>query len=94
MIRTLISIYFKFSEVLKQHLLPNVICSAVIQGRAKSQNVLENYLNLTRTPEGKVFVDDAQVVRADVMTSNGVLHVIDAVLVPDDGEKKLSVDKF
>ena len=32
-----------------------------------------------------MFVDDAQVVRADVMGTNGVLHVIDTVLVPDDG---------
>ena len=76
-------------EVLKQHLLPNVICSEVIQGRAKSRNVLSNVLNLTRTEDGKVFVDDAQVIRADVMATNGVMHIVDAVLVPDDGGLEL-----
>nr|KAG5705889.1 hypothetical protein BaRGS_030779 [Batillaria attramentaria] len=72
------------ANVLKQHVLPNTICSAVIRGRVKSRNLLDNYLNLTRNDDGKVFVDDAQVVRADVMATNGVMHVIDDVLVPDD----------
>jgi uncharacterized surface protein with fasciclin (FAS1) repeats len=27
-------------------------------------------------------VDDAKVVKADVMASNGVIHVIDAVILP------------
>ena len=76
-------------EVLKQHLLPNVICSEVIQGRAKSRNLLSNFLNLTRSDDGKVFVDDAQVIRADVMATNGVMHIVDAVLVPDDGGLEL-----
>ena len=75
--------------MLKQHLLPNVICSEVIQGRAKSRNLLSNFLNLTRSDDGKVFVDDAQVIRADVMATNGVMHIVDAVLVPDDGGLEL-----
>ena len=29
-----------------------------------------------------VFVDNARVVKADVAASNGVIHVIDAVLLP------------
>ena len=32
---------------------------------------------------GKVMVDGATVVSADVMASNGVIHVIDKVLMPD-----------
>ena len=31
---------------------------------------------------GKVYVDGAQVVKADVMASNGVIHVINKVLIP------------
>jgi uncharacterized surface protein with fasciclin (FAS1) repeats len=31
---------------------------------------------------GKVMVNDAQVVQADVGASNGVIHVIDKVLLP------------
>lgn len=80
-------------KVLRHHLLPNVICSAVIKGRVKSRNVLDNYLNLTRTDDGKLFVDDAQVVRTDVMAANGVMHVIDAVLVPDNALDMIKMAK-
>ncbi|PVD23484.1 hypothetical protein C0Q70_16756 [Pomacea canaliculata] len=73
------------TKVLKHHLLPNVICSGVIlQGSASTPNLLGNALNLTRTEDGKLFVNDVQVVRADVMATNGVLHIIDEVLIPDD----------
>jgi uncharacterized surface protein with fasciclin (FAS1) repeats len=32
--------------------------------------------------DGKVMVDNAQVVRTDIMASNGVIHVIDTVVIP------------
>jgi uncharacterized surface protein with fasciclin (FAS1) repeats len=32
--------------------------------------------------DGKVMVNDATVVKADVQASNGVIHVIDTVLLP------------
>jgi len=34
--------------------------------------------------EGTVLVNDAKVVKADVLASNGVIHVIDTVLLPKD----------
>lgn len=33
--------------------------------------------------DGKVMVDNATVVKADVMASNGVIHVIDTVILPE-----------
>ena len=32
--------------------------------------------------DGKVYVNGAQVVTADIVTSNGVIHVIDSVMLP------------
>jgi uncharacterized surface protein with fasciclin (FAS1) repeats len=32
--------------------------------------------------DGKVFVNGAQVVTSDIVASNGVIHVIDGVLMP------------
>lgn len=37
----------------------------------------------------KVMINDANVIKADVMTSNGVIHVIDAVLLPSDVKASL-----
>ncbi len=37
-----------------------------------------------RVENGRIRVDDATVVTADVRASNGVIHVIDRVLLPED----------
>jgi uncharacterized surface protein with fasciclin (FAS1) repeats len=39
---------------------------------------------ITITTDGGVMVNDASVIATDVMASNGVIHVIDAVLLPPD----------
>jgi uncharacterized surface protein with fasciclin (FAS1) repeats len=31
---------------------------------------------------GKVMIDQANIVKTDIVTSNGVIHVIDAVILP------------
>jgi uncharacterized surface protein with fasciclin (FAS1) repeats len=41
--------------------------------------------------DGSVFVNDAQVVIADVLISNGVVHVIDSVLSPESASPRSSV---
>ncbi len=33
--------------------------------------------------DGSVFVDDAKVVKTDIETTNGVIHVIDTVIIPN-----------
>lgn len=40
---------------------------------------------------GDVFINDAQVLVADLTADNGVVHIIDAVLVPDDSPEIFSV---
>ena len=67
------------------HILPSVICSAVIQGDAKTPNMLKKYTNLTRDGNDKLYADGAQIVTADLMATNGVLFIIDEVLLTDEG---------
>jgi uncharacterized surface protein with fasciclin (FAS1) repeats len=42
------------------------------------------YLDIFITEEGGVMVDKANVVATDIITGNGIIHVIDAVLLPED----------
>lgn len=78
-------IYCIFVEVLKNHVLPNVICSAVIQGTKYSINLLNKNLRLERDEDDKLFVEGVQIIDIDVMGTNGVLYLIDEVLLSDDG---------
>jgi uncharacterized surface protein with fasciclin (FAS1) repeats len=41
--------------------------------------------NVTIMTEGGVKVNGANVVQADIEASNGVIHVIDAVILPPEG---------
>ena len=71
-------------DILLHHLLPNVICTGVISGKAKTSNINDKYIILERNPEDEILVNDvAMVVNRDVMASNGVIHIIDDVLIPE-----------
>ena len=45
--------------------------------------MLGSSLVMERDLEGKLYVNGKQVITRDVMASNGVLHVIDGVLIPE-----------
>lgn len=68
------------SSILTYHVLPAELTSDVIEpGDVKT---VEGS-SVTLATDGGVTVNDAKVVQADVRASNGVIHAIDAVLIPD-----------
>jgi transforming growth factor-beta-induced protein len=72
-------------EVLQQILLYHVIIGAAVTSDMVAPGEVEmgDESLATITVDGdQVFIDDARVVAVDVPASNGVIHVIDAVLVP------------
>ena len=72
--------------------LRRVLTAHVVAGRVTSSEVVK--LNSAKAVSGdtlaiaanggKVMVDTATVVKTDITASNGVIHVIDSVLVPTD----------
>jgi len=69
----------KLAAVLTYHVVPGrVMAKDVKAGMVKTVNGQELKLGTT----GGVTVDGAKVVKADIVTSNGVIHVIDSVLLP------------
>ena len=73
----------KLRAVLTYHVVPGRIMASdvIAAGSAMPQTAQGQKLNV-RTVNGMVRVDDATVVAADVEASNGVIHVIDSVLIP------------
>jgi uncharacterized surface protein with fasciclin (FAS1) repeats len=70
-------------EVLKSILTYHVVAGKVMSTEVVAGDVPSvEGSNLTLATEMGVKVNDATVTQADVEASNGVIHVIDAVLVP------------
>ena len=71
----------KLQTILLYHVVPGkVMASDVVNlSSAKTANDMELFI----TVDGKtVKINQAQVVQTDIETSNGVIHVIDTVLIP------------
>ena len=69
----------KLTAVLTYHVVPGkVMAKDVKPGKVKTVQGSE----LTIATTGGVMVDNAKVVKTDVAASNGVIHVIDTVVLP------------
>ena len=68
------------AKVLTYHVVPGKVMAADVKpGEAKTVQGQSVKLSVQG---GKVMVDDATVTAADVVASNGVIHVIDKVILP------------
>ncbi len=71
--------------VLSYHVLPRKLTSNMLPGRTIHVKTIkaggDRLLSVTKS-NGGVTVDEASVVSADIMTDNGVIHVIDKVMLP------------
>ena len=70
----------KLSSVLTYHVVPGKVMSKDVKA-GKVKTVQGNSLTVA-TAGGGVMVDDAKVVKTDIVADNGVIHVIDKVLLP------------
>jgi len=69
------------AKVLTYHVVPAVAFSTDVKDGEKVPTLEGESLTL-RVREGRVFVNNARVEYANVIVANGVVHVIDAVLLP------------
>jgi uncharacterized surface protein with fasciclin (FAS1) repeats len=68
--------------VLTYHVVPGKVTSEQVVELTEAKTVNGQSVAIA-VQDGKVMIDKAQVVQADVMASNGVIHVIDTVLLPE-----------
>jgi uncharacterized surface protein with fasciclin (FAS1) repeats len=76
----------KLVSVLTYHVVPGrVFSDAAAQGA--TARTLQGSTLTTRAKDGQVYVNAAKVLAADIDSSNGVIHVIDRVILPPAAEQ-------
>ena len=71
----------KLVAILTYHVVPAKAMAKDVAGMTEAKTVNGKEVKL-KSADGKVMVNDSTVVKADIEASNGVIHVIDAVLMP------------
>jgi len=71
----------KLAGILTYHVLPKQVMAADVVKLSSAKTVNGQSLTI-KTEGGVVMVDGAKVVKTDIKCSNGVIHVINAVLLP------------
>ncbi|HTP07397.1 MAG TPA: fasciclin domain-containing protein [Anaerolineae bacterium] len=71
----------KLGDILKYHVVAGKVLAADA-AKLTEAKTLEGAPIKISVKDGKVFINDAQVTTADILTTNGVIHVINKVILP------------
>jgi uncharacterized surface protein with fasciclin (FAS1) repeats len=72
----------RLTQILTYHVVPGEVTSSQVVNLSEAETVNGALIQITTTPEGTVKINNATVTAADVQASNGVIHVIDTVILP------------
>ena len=78
-------------DILKYHVVAGKVMAADVVKLTEAKTLLGKKVAI-KVEGGKVMVNDANVVTTDIAASNGVIHVIDTVLLPPADEAMASKD--
>lgn len=81
-LQTLLNTTSELVEVMQYHLVADRVLAADLTRLGQALSTSSQPLTITVAADGTVLVNDAQIVQADIVATNGVIHVIDAVLLP------------
>lgn len=73
----------KLQSILTHHVVAGKLMSKDVAKLHSAKTVEGGTLKIATT-NGRVTVENAQITKADVVASNGVIHVIDTVMLPED----------
>ncbi|MBZ9714369.1 fasciclin domain-containing protein [Deinococcus multiflagellatus] len=71
----------RLRALLLYHVVPGRVTAAQVTGLSSAKTVNGASLNIS-TSGNMVMINDATVTRADIRASNGIIHVVDTVLMP------------
>jgi uncharacterized surface protein with fasciclin (FAS1) repeats len=73
----------KLAAILAHHVLPGRVLSTDLrEGTTEAKSLASLPLAVVRAKDGSVTAGGARVVKADVLASNAVVHVVDTVILP------------
>lgn len=72
----------KLKAVLTYHVLPGKVMSKDVAGKTADVTTVQGAKVKVDASKGGVMVNDAKVASADIVADNGVIHVIDKVIMP------------
>ena len=73
----------KLQRILTYHVVAGHVTANDVVKLGSAETVAGGSL-IIKTAGGGVMVDNAHVIKTDIVASNGVIHVIDTVLLPED----------
>ena len=73
----------RLTAILTYHVVPGRVAAAEVAGLDEAETVQGEELSF-RVEDGTVYVGSAEIVSADIAASNGIIHVIDSVLIPSE----------
>jgi uncharacterized surface protein with fasciclin (FAS1) repeats len=77
----------QLTQILLYHVLPGKVMAAAVTDGLEAETAQGGKVKFS-VKEGKVMINDATIVSTDIEAANGVIHVIDTVIMPTvaDGE--------
>lgn len=70
------------TAILTYHVVPGAVTADEVVNLTSAETLNGSSVTISLTGDGKVKIDDAVVTVTDIRASNGIIHVIDAVLIP------------
>ena len=74
----------RLAAILTYHVVPGKVMAAEVTKLDEAKTVNGRMIDVS-TSGGTVMVNDAKVITADIPASNGIIHVIDTVILPPRG---------
>ena len=71
----------QLTETLKYHVLEGKVMTGEMMTLEHADTMIIRALTI-RVKDGEILIDNGKVIRRDIECSNGVIHVIDSVMIP------------
>ena len=72
----------QLQAILTYHVVPGMMMASDVSKIQEAKTVNGGDL-MVKEDMGKVMINDAQVIKADIECSNGIIHVVDTVIIPE-----------